>query len=152
MISSVYSLFLDGKLFSFIKTFDVLIKSLMNMVLMYLLPRKTISKSVSPAGEQSITFRFLWSIKIAFTVSLWRTYACSICFLFPLCKESHVLSSSEVFLLGMQLLGLFSSCYSICSLYLLSAMLIIFIISNIRTVVFIFIVWLSPGFTRPVWS
>ena len=55
----------------------------------------TMSKqSVSPSGEQTFTFVFLYIIIMAATVSLGRPQAGSICSIFPLCMESKGLAKS----------------------------------------------------------
>ena len=71
---------------------------IMNIYAVTVSPCKTIAimskKSVSPSGERSITFVFLWSFNIVVTVSLDRLYAWSICSNFPLCMESNALRKS----------------------------------------------------------
>ena len=50
--------------------------------------------SLSPLGERTFTFVFLYSIIMAATVSLGRPWVSSICSIFPLCMESKTLERS----------------------------------------------------------
>ena len=85
--------------------------------------------SLSLSGKRTMTFVFLLFIIIAVIVSLARLYASCICSMFHTSKESNALekSTSEVFLLGYQLLVLISECFSCCPLHLLPALLIMIV-------------------------
>ena len=51
-------------------------------------------KSVSPSGERTIAFEFVYSIGIVETVSLERQRENSICSIFLLCMKMNVLEKS----------------------------------------------------------
>ena len=53
-----------------------------------------LKKSVSPSGERTFTFVFLYSFIMAATVSLGRSYARGICSIFSLCMESNASEKS----------------------------------------------------------
>ncbi len=49
---------------------------------------------MSPSGERTFTFVFLYSIIKSVKVSFGRPYTSSICSIFPLCMESKALEKS----------------------------------------------------------
>ena len=89
--------FAKVKSFSLNKSIDVwstLSRQMINRYGARVSPCSISKKSVSPSGNRTFTFVFLYCVIIAATVSLWISKARSICSIFTLCMESKALERS----------------------------------------------------------